>query len=112
MSAAVPSTKAGIDQAAIDARVKEIRQNAGLDPQPRSADVKRIRENAGLDPKPRPAEVVRIVGAYRPSLLTPAERQSLIPAAVIRVLENYQRASGFKVLPVDLAKELSCKTSR
>ena len=101
---------AGVDQAAIDARVREMRLNAGLDAQPRSAEVTQMRVNAGLDPQPRSAEVVRIVGAYRPSLLTPAERQSLIPATVIRVLEHYQQASGFKVLPVDLAKELSCKS--
>jgi hypothetical protein len=103
---------AGVDQAAIEARVREMRLNAGLDAQPRSAEVSRIRANAGLDPQPRSAELMRIVGAYQPSLLTAAERQSLLPAAVIRVLEHYQQASGFKVLPVDIEKEQSCKTSR
>jgi hypothetical protein len=124
------TTKAITDQAAIDARVAQIRQHAGLDasplsaevnrirlhagldPQPRSADVSRIRRNAGLDPQTRSAEVVRILGSYAPSMLTAAERQSLMSPEVIRIAGNFQRASGFKVLPVDIETETSCKPSR
>jgi len=109
MSAAAPTTPASIDQATIAATIQRMRLNAGLDTPPRSAEVIRIRANAGLDPRPRSAEVVRIVGACQPSLLTAAERQSLLPAAAVRVLKNYQQASGFKVLPVDVEMEKSCR---
>jgi hypothetical protein len=128
--AAVPTTRAITDQAAIDASVAQIRQhagldasprsaevnrireNAGLDAQPRSADVNRIRQNAGLDPQPRSAEVVRIVGSYAPSLLTAAERQSVMSPEVVRIARNYQRLRGFAVLPVDVEAEKSCNRSR
>jgi hypothetical protein len=44
-------------------------------------------------------EVKRVLSVSRPSMLSAADQEALIPEATRRILANYESASGYRVLP-------------
>jgi hypothetical protein len=55
---------------------------------------------AALSPR-----VKQMIAATTPSKLSPEDQEALLPAKSISILQNYERASGYKVLPTSKAKE-------
>jgi len=49
--------------------------------------------------------VKKMIAATTPSKLSPEDQEALLPAKSVSILRNYERASGFKVLPTSKAKE-------
>jgi hypothetical protein len=69
-----------------------------------SPELERVLTNCGRIKARMSPELKRIIGNSNPSLLSPADRQSMMPPKVVEIIENYQRASGYAVLPIDRAK--------
>jgi len=69
-----------------------------------SPELERVLTNCGRLEAPMSPELKRILGNTRPSLLSPADQQSLMLPRVIEIMSNYQRASGYAVLPIDRAQ--------
>jgi hypothetical protein len=72
-----------------------------------SPALQRVLMNCGRIKPPMSPELMRVIGNTRPSLLSPADQQSLMNPRVVEILSNYTRASGYAVLPVDRAKSES-----
>jgi hypothetical protein len=69
-----------------------------------SPELERMLTNCGRIKAPMSPELKRIVGNTRPSLLSPADQQSLMHSRVVEIMRNYQQASGYAVLPIDRAQ--------
>jgi hypothetical protein len=90
--AVLPTTKAK----SAEQRIKEYAAT--------SPDLERMMTNNGTLKAPLSPELKRVIGNTRPSLLSPADQQSLLHPRVVEMAANYQRASGYAVLPIDRAK--------
>jgi hypothetical protein len=55
---------------------------------------------AALSPR-----VKQMIAATTPSKLSPEDQEALLPAKSVSILQNYERASGYKVLPTSRARE-------
>jgi hypothetical protein len=70
-----------------------------------SPELKRVLMNSGYINPPISAEVKRILAVTQPSLLSPEDQQSLLPARTVEMLQNHKLASGESLLPVDKARD-------